>query len=240
VFEILTAAAAVIAAGIASIAGFGIGSVLTPLLAMRMEMSLAVAAVSIPHMIATAVRCWLMRKHIDRRVLIRFGILSAAGGLLGAILQSRVSNRFLEAILAGLLIFVGTSSLGGFSGRMRLAPRVGWLAGILSGLLGGMVGNQGGIRSAALMGFHLNRQAFVATATGAGLIVDSARFPFYLARYSQELLDWWRLITLLSAGVLIGTIFGAKLLRQIPEHSFQKIVGTLVLSLGIYMLVRAI
>ena len=39
-------------------AGFGIGSLLTPLLALHMDTGTAVAAVSIPHAVATPLRCW--------------------------------------------------------------------------------------------------------------------------------------------------------------------------------------
>ena len=38
-----------------------------------------------------------------------------------------------------------------------------WIAGAMSGFLGGLVGNQGGIRTAAMLGFEVPRQAFVAT-----------------------------------------------------------------------------
>jgi len=44
-FNILVALAALLAGGIASIAGFGIGSILTPLLAVKLGTKLAVAAV---------------------------------------------------------------------------------------------------------------------------------------------------------------------------------------------------
>ena len=44
-----------IAAGVvAAVTGFGIGSLLTPLLALGVDLSVAVAAVSIPHVIGTA------------------------------------------------------------------------------------------------------------------------------------------------------------------------------------------
>ena len=46
-------------------------------------------------------------------------------------------------------------------------------------MLGGLVGNQGGLRSAALLGFRLDRDTFVATATAIGLFVDGARMPIY-------------------------------------------------------------
>jgi uncharacterized membrane protein YfcA len=43
-FDVLLAAASVVAGTIASVAGSGIGSVLTPVFALRMDMKLAVAA----------------------------------------------------------------------------------------------------------------------------------------------------------------------------------------------------
>jgi uncharacterized membrane protein YfcA len=49
VFLAITAAASVLAGAIASVSGFGIGSLLTPLFDVPYDMRLAVAAVSIPH-----------------------------------------------------------------------------------------------------------------------------------------------------------------------------------------------
>src|SRR5262245_41588018 len=48
-FSILLAAASLIAASIAAVVGFGIGSILTPVLALAVGTKLAVAAVAIPH-----------------------------------------------------------------------------------------------------------------------------------------------------------------------------------------------
>jgi len=72
---------------------------LTPLLATSVGMSAAVAAVTIPHAIATAVRCWRLRKSIDREVLLRFGVLSAIGGLAGALAYSRLGSAALTRVL---------------------------------------------------------------------------------------------------------------------------------------------
>jgi hypothetical protein len=43
--------------------------------------SVAVAAVSIPHAVATGFHLWRLRQHVVRDVLVRFGVLSAAGGI---------------------------------------------------------------------------------------------------------------------------------------------------------------
>jgi uncharacterized protein len=239
-YESLICAASVIAGAIASIVGFGIGSILTPLLSLQIGTRLAVAAISIPHLVATFVRFWMLRKDVDRRVVINFGILSAAGGLTGALLHSMASNPALTLIFAALLIFAGVSSLTTYSRKMRFGPKAAWIAGGISGVLGGLVGNQGGIRSAALLGFGLDRHAFVATATAIGLVVDAARMPVYFVTAGREVLGMPGVIISSTVGVLAGTLLGTKLLRRIPEEVFHRIVGGIVLALGVFMMWRGI
>jgi uncharacterized membrane protein YfcA len=177
--EILTLLAAIVAGGVASLSGFGIGSILTPLLATFMGTKLAVAVVSIPHFVGTALRFGLLRKHVDRRVLVTFGIASAISGLFGALFQIWLHSIILSYVLGILLVFAGMTGITGLAERMRFGRTTGWIAGILSGVFGGLVGNQGGIRSAALLGYAVSKESFVATATAIALLVDLFRMPVY-------------------------------------------------------------
>ena len=238
-FLILITAASLLAGAIAAVTGFGIGSLLTPLFQQDHDMRLAVAAVSVPHMIATAVRLWRLRHDVDVRVLKSFGVMSAAGGLTGAVLQRYATAPSLSIVFAALLTFAGISGLIGLSERMRLGRKTGWIAGVLSGALGGLVGNQGGIRSAALLGYDLSPSRFVATATAAALIVDSARMPVYVATEGARLVQIADVIAVTTAGAVIGTIAGGRVLKRLPAAVFRKVVGALVLALGIYMFSRA-
>jgi uncharacterized membrane protein YfcA len=235
-FSILLFLIAIAAGAVASVAGFGIGSLLTPFLATMTGTKLAVAAISIPHFIGTSIRFWRLRGHVDRRVLWSFGITSAAGGLIGALLQSRAASHQLTIVFGVLLIFVGISGLTGLAQRMRFHGAVAWVAGAVSGLFGGLVGNQGGIRSAALLGFALSRDTFVATATAIGLFVDGARMPVYIVTQHAQLRALLLQIAIASAGVVIGTLFGTRLLKRIPEKTFRIIVSLLILGLGVYSL----
>jgi len=228
--------AGTLAGAVAAVSGFGIGSLLTPVLASHYGTKLAVAAVSIPHVVGTAARFVKLREHVDRRAFIRFGILSAAGGLLGALIHTRVNAPILSVVLGLLLIFAGLSGLLGLAERMRLGRRTAWMAGMLSGLFGGLVGNQGGIRSAALMGFDLSKEAFVATATAVALVVDGARMPVYIWTEGRSLIPRWPEIAAATAGVLLGTVVGVRVLRQIPENVFRPSVSILITALGVYML----
>jgi uncharacterized membrane protein YfcA len=234
---VVVIAAGIAAGGIASVAGFGIGSLLTPLLVTQVPTRVAVAAVAIPHVVGTAARFWLLRGQIDRRLLVTFGLTSAAGGLTGALLQARTSSAGLTIVFGVLLLFVATSELTGLSKRMRLRGPAAWIAGALSGLLGGLVGNQGGIRSAAMLGVDVPRQAFVGTATAVALIVDGARLPVYLVTTGRELFEMWPAIAAATVGVVCGTLFGHRILIRIPEERFRPIVAVLLAILGAAMLI---
>jgi uncharacterized protein len=236
VFRTLITVAATLAGAIASVAGFGIGSILTPLLAIRVGTKLAVAAVSIPHLIATALRFARIRQHVDKGVFLSFGITSAAGGLLGALLHARFSSTVLSYVLGILLVFAGIIGITGLSQRMRFEGAAAWIAGALSGAFGGLVGNQGGIRSAAMLGMRVSKESFVATATAIALIVDLARMPVYAVIQGRQVLEIWPVLVLAIIGVVVGTLAGERALRRIPEPLFRRVVSTIILALGVGML----
>jgi uncharacterized membrane protein YfcA len=236
-YEALIFVVAAAAGAVASVTGFGIGSLLTPVFAVTLDTRIAVAAVAIPHVIGTALRFARLRVAPDRRVLWSFGLTSAAGGLAGALFHGSAGGPWLSALFGGLLLFTCLSELAGWAARMRFTGWAAWLAGALSGLLGGLVGNQGGIRSAALLGFDLSRETFVATATAIALFVDAARLPLYLWTSGDALADRTAWIAIGTAGVVAGTLIGERLLASIPERRFRLVVAIVVGILGLVMLV---
>src|SRR5262245_57590383 len=106
-------------------------------------------------------------------------------------------------------------------------------------MFGGLVGNQGGIRSAAMLGFGLNKQAFVATATAIALAVDAARMPVYFAAEYERIGFVWPWILASTVGVILGTVAGERVLRRIPEPIFYRVVGAILAAIGLALFVRA-
>jgi len=233
--SLVLALLAVAAGGIAAVAGFGIGSLLTPALALLAGARIAVAAVSIPHLVGSTLRLWILRRHVDRRVLLGFGLASAAGGLAGAILQGFLPTRGLALLFGAVVALAGISELTGWVARREWGRPAAWAAGVLSGLLGGLVGNQGGIRAAALLGFDVPKESFVATATAVALFVDGARVPVYLATQASQLATLWPVLAVLTAGVVVGTLGGTTVLGGLPERTFRRAVGVLLVALGVFM-----
>lgn len=227
---------AIVAGGTASVVGFGIGSLLTPVLAMRLGTDLAIAVVALPHLAGSVLRGWRLRSAVDRAVLLRFGALSAAGGLLGALAFARLAPEALSRVL-GLLLLL-TASAGTMRWAERWSPRGPWVwaLGALSGFFGGVVGNQGGLRAAALSAFGLGPVAFVATSTVIGVAVDVVRTPIYLHRAGGGFVALWPVVAVCVAGVLAGTLLGERLLLGLSRERFRVVVSIAIGALGLWFL----
>lgn len=227
---------AIAAGAIAAVSGFGIGSLLTPVLMLGMPTREAVAVLAIPHAWATVVRLVRLRHHVHWPTLRQFGLASALGGLTGALLQSRLGSSGLTVVLALLLMLVGCTEL--LQRPVPLPDSRRWrvAGGVVSGIFGGLVGNQGGVRTAALLGFGLSTRALVATATATALLVDLARTPVYLMVAGDAIMASLPLVGLLVVGVTIGTFAGVPLLSRIPPHLYRRMIGGLLLAVGISLL----
>ena len=227
-----------VAGATASIVGFGIGSLLTPLMAARFGTDVAVAAVALPHLSGGLLRGWRLRESVDRRVLARFGILSAIGGLIGALVFAHLAPAALDRVLGALLVLTATAGMTGWSERWRPSGPLVWALGALSGFFGGVIGNQGGLRAAALSAFGLKPTVFVATSTVIGVMIDVVRTPIYLYRAGAELVGIWPIVALAVGGVLAGTLIGERLLLGLSRERFRQIVSIAVGLLGLWFLLR--
>lgn len=238
-FIVLAGLTGLAAGATASVVGFGIGSLLTPLLGIRFGMETAVAMVAVPHAAGSILRGWRLRREIEWRILLRFGILSAAGGLAGALLYARMGSVSLTRTLGALLLLTAVAGVSGSAERWKVAGPAVWLLGGLSGLFGGLVGNQGGLRAAALSAFRLAPTVFVATSTATGILVDAARTPVYLWRAWEPLSHLHAWIAVTTLGVLAGTLLGEKLLLGLSPQTFRPLVSVAVGILGVWLLVTA-
>ena len=88
----------------------------------------------------------------------------------------------------------------------------------------------------AAVSFGLAPAAFVATATATGLLVDLARAPVYLSSAGVELRSLAGPIGFMSAGVLLGTFVGERILLGMSAGRFGRVVGIAIGLLGLWLL----
>lgn len=236
----LVALVAAFTGAVASVSAIGIGSILTPVVAWKYDIKTAVAAVAIPHAAAMLLRFLRLRRELDVSVLLSFGLMNVGGALLGALLQSAANTHVLAAILGGILLLVGIAGGSGWVEHLQLSRPAALGIGAVAGGFGGLVGSQGPMRSAAMLGLKIRKEAYVATATAIGLSVDAVRLPVYFIEHGPKLLAIWPVIALATVAVLAGTLAGERVLRRIPEALFRRTVAVIIGLVGALLLYRSV
>jgi hypothetical protein len=253
----LVCTVALLASLLTFFSGFGLGTLLLPAFALFMPLPQAVAATAVVHLLNGLFKLVLLRRHVDRGVLLRFGLPAIAAALLGAWLLSALGalpplhaytafGRVFEitaiklvigALLLGFALFEVVPRLRDLEFDRRWLP----LGGALSGFFGGLSGMQGALRSAFLARSGLDKQAFVATGAAIAAIIDVARLSVYGATLVAVFgaLDH----TLLAAAVLAaftGAWAGNRLLKKTTLRGLQRVVAAMLFVFAIGLIAGAL
>ena len=249
---LLVAAVALGASCLTLFSGFGLGTLLMPVLALLFPLPLAIAATAVVHLLNNLFKLALVGRHADAGVVLRFGLPAACGALVGARLLVALAERpvvwryeFLGAVrdvqaieLAVGVLIVGFAllELSPKLERLELPARALPLGGLLSGFFGGLSGNQGALRAAFLVRAGLDKDAFVGTSVVCSLIVDTLRLLLYgtafvvpLAAAGSELLPATGVAV---AAAFCGAFIGVRLLGKVTLRFVQLTVAALMFVVG--------
>lgn len=246
----LSAAVAFIAAILTFFSGFGLGTLLTPVLAIFFPIDLAIALTGVVHFFNNIFKLFLIGGKADKRVLIRFGIPAVIAAFAGAWLLGQITNlsplfsynlsgKTIEVypvkfIIAVLLIIFALMDLIPYFSKLQFGKKKLPLGGALSGFFGGLSGNQGALRSAFLIKAGLSKEAFIGTAVVVSTFVDFTRLSVYTGRFTQSgLQENITLIICTTLAAITGAFIGNKLLKKITLKAVQTIVAIMLIIISI-------
>jgi uncharacterized membrane protein YfcA len=105
-FGLVVALVGLVGGALAALSGAGIGSTLVPLLALRVDFKVAVAAAAVPHLVGSTMRAFMLWRAVDRTLLLRFGLVCAGTSLAGAFIHNWVTSVVITYVFAALLVLV--------------------------------------------------------------------------------------------------------------------------------------
>jgi uncharacterized membrane protein YfcA len=243
-----------LAAGAAStltlFSGFGLGTLLMPVVALFFPVEVAIAMTALVHLANNVFKLGLLGRQANGPILLRFGLPAIAGAVAGAWLLTAmaVGPPLVEYTALGatrqvslLKLVIGVLILA-FVG-LELWPRFATLAidrrylpwgGVLSGFFGGLSGHQGAFRSMFLLKSGLSKEAFVATGAVLAVLVDVTRTIMYGREFATGKVPVdWPLVGMASLAAFAGAWLGTRLLRKVTIRAVQAAVSILLVTVAI-------
>lgn len=250
--EIIICAVALFASGLTFFSGFGLGTILLPVFALFFPVEVAIALTAIVHFLNNVFKFFLVRKNVDKQVLLRFGIPAIAVAFLGAYLLNYLSEMkpfyeygfsgksfqitAIKVIIAVLLIFFALFDLIPRLKNLQFGKKYLPLGGLVSGFFGGLSGHQGALRSAFLIRAGLSKEAFIGTGIAIACLIDISRLSVYSEHIikNNESLNW-NLVILATLSAFAGAFLGNKLLKKITISFLQKFVAVALIVFSVFL-----
>src|SRR3989338_7971780 len=220
-----------VAALVGTVTGFGIGTVMIPVMAAFYSLPQTLLFVGVIHLFGSLWKVLLFRDGVNWKIIIAFGITAVIASFIGASITIQASETLLKSVLGFFLVAYAVSVFvkPGFA----LPKKSGTLAvgGAVSGFTSGIFGIGGETRAAALSAFNLPKAVFLATSGVLGLFVDASRLATYLGGGIRlEPFFLWGLLIFVPVS-FVGAKIAQKIVQKIPQNKFRKVVAVFLLSL---------
>lgn len=249
---IIIALAALVASGLTLLSGFGLGTLLMPVIAIFLPVDVAIGITAIVHFANNLFKLALLGLKADKNTVIKFGVPAIFAAVAGAFLLGWLSHlqpiagyaiagrvfqimpvKFIIGVV--ILVFVALELAPAFA-AITLDKRFLPLGGCISGFFGGLSGHQGAFRSMFLLKVGLSKEQFIATGVVLAVIIDFTRLLIYgwETKTSSQHVEWL-LVVVASLAAFAGVLIGKRVVKQMTIRSIQAIVSVLlaVVALGL-------
>jgi len=256
---LLVALTALVAAGLTLYSGFGLGTMLLPVFALFFPVEMAVVATALVHGANNVFKVFLLGRHADREVVLKFGLPAIAAAVLGALalgwfVQSESALTIevnedplfritpVKLIIGLMMIGFALFELLPRFRSMEFERRYLSLGGALSGFFGGLSGHQGALRSAFLAKSGLTTERFVGSNAVIGFLVDLTRISVYVALFTAagghiSEFSGWPLVLTGAVSAFCGVLLGKRYLHKVTMSSVQTLVGLLLFGVGLALVI---
>ena len=233
---ILISLLVVLASILGTIAGFGVSTIMIPVLLIFLPLTPVLLFAGIIHFADDIWKIILFRKGLKWKLILLFGIPGIFAAYLGAKLIFNIPEEILSRTLGAFLISYSVLVLLKPDFKIKQNNFTSVFGGFLSGFFAGIFGLGGAVKGAFLSSFNLRKTVYIATMGAIAFAIDITRISTYLINgvklegiYLQGLL----LFIPLS---FLGAYFGKKAVDKIPQKYFRETIMVFLILIGIRLL----
>jgi uncharacterized protein len=221
-----------LASVVGTFTGFGISTIMMPVLLIFLPLPQTLLLVGIIHWFGDVWKMLFFRHGIRWKLLVGFGIPGVIASFIGASLSLTIPHDLLSRALGIFLVVYVAYLYLHPAFRLGQSMPVAAAGGASSGFFAGIFGIGGEIRTVFLSAFNLEKAVYLATAGAIALVIDSSRLITYMAGGTilpQPLL--YGLMAFIPAS-LVGAVLGREVVNKIPQERFRVAISVFILLLG--------
>ncbi|NIP26773.1 MAG: TSUP family transporter [Phycisphaerae bacterium] len=225
-----------VASAIGTLTGFGLSTIMIPVVLLFYPFKQAIFFVGIIHLFGNIWKVVLFHRGFRWKLILCFGIPGIAASFLGAKLAFEVPAGLLLRILAGFMIIYVIYLFVKPSFKIKQGTGSAVTGGALSGFLAGIFGMGGAVRGLFLSSFDLPKSVYIATAGTIALFIDTTRVTSYYvegARLEPSIL--WGMLIFIPASFL-GAKAAKLFVDKIPQKHFRKVIAAFLFLVALKLL----
>lgn len=233
----LVAAAALAAATLAAVTGFGGAAVLLPVLVFAVGVRDAVPILTVAQLVGNGSRVWFNRRELDYRVVGWFALGGVPLALLGGVLFSKAPSPALTRLLGVFLLCM--VAWRRFRPGIPVAPPLGAFALIGAGasFLSALLGSVGPLMAPFFLAYGLVKGAYIGTEALATVVMHVTKLVAYRG---TAVLPASSIAIGLALGpiMVLGSWLGKRIVDRLPERVFVLLIEAVMTVAGLLFLLR--
>lgn len=235
--------------GLTFFSGFGLATVLTPVFIVFFPVPIAIGLTAIIHFLNNIFKLFLVGRHMNLEVLLKFGLPAMLGAFLGGFTllmmiqksfvikyQLFTHNIHVEVVnfTIGLLIFLFALLEALPKIKISFSKNMLPIGGLLSGFFGGLSGHQGAFRSIFLLKCNLSKEQFIATGILIACMVDIVRIPIYRTIFlTTKIGNEFPLLLAAVFFAFLGSYLASRYMPKVTISSIRTIITILLVLISI-------
>lgn len=237
-----------VASGLTLFSGFGLGTLLMPVMAIFFPLDLAIGMTAIVHLFNNLFKLVLLGRKADWSTVCKFGLPAMIAAYLGAwcleffahgnvLYQYILWGRTMEItgfklVMASLILLFAIAEIAPAWKDLAFDKKYLPVGGLLSGFFGGFSGHQGLLRSAFLIRCNLSKESYIGTGVVIACAVDIVRLFVYTSRF-QVTQNQTPMLVVSTLSAFLGVWIGNHYLKKITIHQIQIVVTVLFFTIAV-------
>lgn len=234
---ILLSLLVVAASAVGTFSGFGMSTIMVPVLLFFFPLPTTLLFVGIIHWFGDIWKILLFAKGARHwKLILWFAIPGVAASIAGAFVSIQAPQEILLRVLGAFLLLYVTFLFAKPKWKLPQKNSVAASGGLVSGFAAGIFGVGGAIRASVLAAFNLPKEVYLFTSGFTALFIDFSRVASYVAGGTQlqDVLLWGLLLFIPLS--FLGAWLAKKFVNRVPQQYFRFAVAVFLAAAGLKFL----